>query len=86
MPALCPRIRLRITDTPITTADRAPGTGSLDQVREDLGGLETLGAQYVVLDWYNWPDLEGTRDHERAFAMLATLASDVLDLANEQLR
>jgi probable F420-dependent oxidoreductase len=85
-PALNARIRMHLTDEATTTPDRAPGTGSLEQVHDDLRGLEALGAQYVVLDWYNWPDVEGTRDHERAFAMLATLAEQVLDLLNETVR
>jgi probable F420-dependent oxidoreductase len=86
VPALNPRIRLQTTDAPIPGDDRAPGTGTLEQVHDDLSRLEAIGAQYVVLDWYNWPDIEGTRDHERAFAMLATLAERVLDLANETVR
>ena len=85
-PTLNPRIRLNITSAPIAEEERAPGTGTLEQIRDDLAGLDALGAQYVVLDWYNGPDLEGTRNHERAFAMLATLSEQVLDLGSESLR
>ena len=57
-----------------------------DEAKEDLRGLEELGSQYAVLDWYNWPDLEATRNHERAFAMLGLLAEQVVDLAGERVR
>lgn len=86
LPALCPRIRLNITPEPDTSPDRAPGTGSIEQVHADLRGLEELGSEYAVLDWYNWPDLEATRNHERAFAMLGVLAEQVVDLAEERVR
>ena len=85
-PALMPRIRMRITDEAIAAADRAPGTGTLDQIHADLAGLEALGAEYVVLDWYNGPDVEGTRAHERAFSMLAVLAEQVIDLEHGTVR
>ncbi len=86
VPALMPRIRLQITESRNTALGRPPGVGSLEQIRDDLAGLEALGAEYVVLDWYNAPDLEGTRAHERAFSMLALLAEQVLDLSNATLR
>jgi len=87
VPALMPRIRLRITREPILAPDRLPGTGTMEQIHEDLLGLEELGAEYVVLDWYNGPDdLEGTRDHDRAFAMLGLIASEVVDLDNRRVR
>ena len=87
IPPLSPRIRMRITAEPLDEATRAPGTGSIEQVRNDLSGLQDLGAHYVVLDWYNGPDdLHGTADHEHAFAMLARLADEALDLARETTR
>lgn len=87
VPSLSPRIRLRITDEPLDEETRAPGTGSIEQVHSDLRGLRDLGAQYVVLDWYNGPDdLDGTRDHEHAFAMLSRLADEALDLERETTR
>lgn len=87
LPALCPRIRLRLTAEAIPEAERAPGTGSLAQVHADLGGLEALGAEYVVLDWYNGADdLDGTKEHERAFSMLGAVAERVMDLAGERVR
>ncbi len=45
VPALCPRIRLNLTDEPIRGADRLAGAGSLAQIREDLEALVELGAE-----------------------------------------
>ena len=78
VPSLCPRVRLRITDAPLDD-ERLPGEGSLEQIRSDLEALESLGAEHVVLDTF-YGEPEATRHHERAWAMLATLAERVLDL------
>ena len=85
VPRLCPRIRLRLTDSPLEEGRRLPGEGTLDQVRADLEALESLGAEYVLLDT-NYGDPEAARHHERAWGMLATLAESVLDLKNRRLR
>ena len=85
VPALCPRIRLDITDTKRPDDQRIAGEGSLDQIRGDLAALEALGASYVLLDTYT-DDAEATRDHERAWRMLAVLAEQVLDLPRATLR
>ena len=85
VPALCPRIRLRITGTPLADDQRIAGEGSLDQVRADLEALADLGARAVLLDTYT-DDPEATRHHEPAWRMLALLAEQVLDLARETLR
>lgn len=50
VPDLCPRIRLRLTDTALDESDRRVGEGTADQVLGDLEELATLGAAYVVLD------------------------------------
>ena len=84
-PALCPRIRLRITDTPMADDTRIAGEGSLDQVRADLEALAALGAAAVLFDTYT-DDAEATRHHETGWRMLATLAERVLDLPRETLR
>lgn len=84
--AFCPRIRLDLTDAPVTGTDRPAGKGTLEQVHADLREIEALGAAYVVLDWYNWPDIEGTKDHARGWRMLATLAEKALDLKNGKVR
>ena len=85
VPALCPRMRLHITDTRLPDDQRIGGEGNLDQVRADLAELVTLGASYVLLDTYT-DDAEATRHHETAWRMLAVLAEQVLDLPNETLR
>lgn len=85
VPILCPRIRLRLTGSPLDDARRLPGEGTLDQVRGDLQTLESLGSEHVLLDTY-YGDPEATRHHERAWSMLATLAESVLDLEHERSR
>jgi probable F420-dependent oxidoreductase len=85
LPALCPRIRLRLTETPMDDDTRIAGEGTLDQVRKDLEALAALGASAVLLDTYT-DDAEATRHHEPAWRMLATLAERVLDLSRERLR
>jgi probable F420-dependent oxidoreductase len=83
-PRFCPRIRLNILDEAIA-GDREPGTGSLEQVRGDIAALEQLGAQHLTLDWYTG-DLEASKQHERGWRMIATLADRVFDLTREVVR
>jgi probable F420-dependent oxidoreductase len=85
VPALCPRMRLCLTASPMPENDRMAGHGTLDQVRRDLEALAALGARYVLLDTY-MDDPEATRDHEAAWSMLATLAVRALDLTRQTVR
>lgn len=85
VPALCPRIKFRLTDSPLPDGQRLAGEGTLEQVRRDLAALEGLGVQYVLLDTY-FDDPEATRHHEGAWRMLATLAEKVLDLERQTVR
>ena len=85
VPALCPRLRFRITDSPVTDADRHAGTGTLEQLHDDFGQLRALGVQHVILDWYT-DDLALTRHHEWGWRMFATMAEKVFDLAKETVR
>ena len=85
MPAVCPRIRLRLTETPRPDDDRVAGEGSLDQVHRDLAELEEMGCSYVVLDNY-FDDPEAMRRHEASWRMLSVMAERVLDLKNQSLR
>ena len=85
VPALCPRIRLELTDSPRPNAERLIGQGTLDQMRKDLEALESLGAAYVLLDSAG-DDPQATRDQEPLWRMLATLAEKVLDLPQQTLR
>ena len=86
IPALCPRMRLCLTEEPMPEATRLMGHGTLDQVRRDLASLMEMGAQYVLLDTSLIEDIDATSRHEAAWAMLATLAERVLDLPHETLR
>ncbi len=85
VPALCPRIRLRLTERPEPEAERTAGEGTPEQVHADLQGLEALGAQYVLLDTF-YGDVEATRHHETAWRMLTTVAEQVVDLEKGVLR
>ena len=85
VPALCPRIRLRLTPSPLAEDQRVAGEGHLDQVREDLEALQSLGARYVLLDTYA-DNPEETRRPEVGWAMLTTVAERILDLPRETLR
>jgi probable F420-dependent oxidoreductase len=85
VPALCPRIRLRLTSSRVDDAGRVAGEGTLDQVRDDLDALANLGARYVLLDTYA-DDPEATRRPETAWRMLIEVAERVVDLPRERLR
>src|SRR5437867_3125525 len=85
VPALCPRIRVQLTESPLPDDQRLAGQGTLDQMRKDLEGLESLGAAYVLLDSAG-DEPQATRDHEPVWRMLATLAEKVLDLSQQTLR
>ncbi|HEV8487141.1 MAG TPA: TIGR03619 family F420-dependent LLM class oxidoreductase, partial [Blastocatellia bacterium] len=73
VPALCPRITLRLTDSRLPEDQRVAGQGTLDQVRGDLQDLASLGAEYVLLDTYDG-EPEATRHPEKDWAMLRILA------------
>ena len=85
VPALCPRIQVRLQDRPDEDPERAFGVGSLDQVREDFALLDSLGAEHVLLDWYVSGDLDSARDDERAWRQLSLLADEVFDLKGQRL-
>ena len=85
VPALCPRIKLALSNTTVEDDERLAGEGTLAQVRGDLEALESLGADYVLLDTY-LDDPEATRSHEGAWRTLTTMAEEVLDLGREALR
>jgi probable F420-dependent oxidoreductase len=85
LPPLCPRIRIHLTDEPLDDGQRRAGEGTIEQVRADLQLLETLGAEYVLLDTYRG-DPTLPRDDDQAWEMLSTLANDVLDLPGQRVR
>jgi probable F420-dependent oxidoreductase len=74
VPALAPRILLRLTGSPITDPERLLGTGTIEQVVEDLAGLRLLGADTVVLDPFGEDPAE-TLHPEVAWQALATVAA-----------
>ena len=84
MPRLCPRILLRLTETPEDDSRRA-GEGTLEQIGADFAALEKLGCPYVLLDFFTG-DIEATRSPEPYFRVLETLAERVLDLPRQTLR
>src|SRR5687767_6944820 len=85
VPAFCPRIRLRLTDTAMPDGERLCGEGTIDQVRRDFAEIEKLSAHYVLLDTYT-DDIEATRHHETASRMIATVAERVANLPRQTLR
>ncbi|MEV5711901.1 LLM class flavin-dependent oxidoreductase [Actinoallomurus sp. NPDC052274] len=73
VPALAPRIFLRLTDSPILGDDRRLGEGTIKQVLDDLEQLRLLGADTVVLDPFLGDPLE-TLHPQTAWSALATVA------------
>jgi probable F420-dependent oxidoreductase len=87
VPALCPRIWCRLTDTPLPEDERIMGEGTLDQIRRDLEALQTLGATYVLLDSKrNSPTALLAQHHEEAWRTLTLLAEKAIDLEHESIR
>ncbi|WP_344312475.1 TIGR03619 family F420-dependent LLM class oxidoreductase [Fodinicola feengrottensis] len=74
VPALAPRIVLRLTEKPVTVAGRLVGEGTIDQVMEDLDRLRILGADTVILDPVG-DDPEETRHPQQAWQAIATVAA-----------
>ncbi len=83
-PLLCPRILLRLTDSPEGESRRA-GEGTLEQIHQDLAALEKLGCPYVLLDFFTG-DVEATRNSEPYYRVMETLARAVLDLPRQAVR
>ncbi|MBE1491699.1 LLM class flavin-dependent oxidoreductase [Plantactinospora soyae] len=75
VPALAPRIILRITDAPLPEPGRLAGEGSLDQVLDDIETLRRLGADTVVLDPFGGDPAE-TRHPQVAWQALAAIAAN----------
>lgn len=75
LPALAPRIALRLTGSPVDDAERLAGTGTLNQILDDLDELRRLGADTVVLDPYHG-DPQETRRPDVAWRALTTVATN----------
>ncbi|MGW8782854.1 TIGR03619 family F420-dependent LLM class oxidoreductase [Streptomyces sp. NPDC055796] len=74
VPALAPRIALKLTQVPVTGPQRLAGEGTIDQVMDDLDQLRLLGAEIVVLDTYSGDPRQTCRPQE-AWQALATVAA-----------
>ncbi|MFF5176949.1 LLM class flavin-dependent oxidoreductase [Micromonospora sp. NPDC000316] len=74
VPALIPRIALRVTDEPVTDPARLAGVGTIGQIAADLDRLRLLGAGTVVLDPFN-SDISEIREPELAWRALAAVAA-----------
>ncbi|MGH8867446.1 MAG: LLM class flavin-dependent oxidoreductase [Actinomycetes bacterium] len=74
VPALAPRIVLRLTASPVTDPQRLAGEGTIDQVVDDLDQMRLLGADTVVLDPFNG-DPDETSHPEAAWHALAAVAA-----------
>jgi alkanesulfonate monooxygenase SsuD/methylene tetrahydromethanopterin reductase-like flavin-dependent oxidoreductase (luciferase family) len=74
LPALAPRIALRLTTTAVGEPDRPVGVGTLEQVLDDLEQLRLLGADTVVFDPYHG-DPEETRRPQIAWRALTAVAT-----------
>jgi len=83
VPAFAPRIRVHIGDE--AAADRRPGQGSVEQIRQDLVTLSDLGAEYVILDTYSGDpaSLYNPAAHRKPIEMLL---EQVIDAHGETLR
>ncbi|MBI4640567.1 MAG: TIGR03619 family F420-dependent LLM class oxidoreductase [Candidatus Tectomicrobia bacterium] len=87
VPALCPRIWCRLTESPLPEETRVAGEGTLDQVRHDLEALQEMGAEEVLLDTKrNSPTASSSRHHEEAWRALTILVEKAIDLENETVR
>jgi probable F420-dependent oxidoreductase len=82
VPALAPRIALRLTGSPITGPERLAGEGTIDQVLDDLAQLRLLGADTVVLD-PSTGDPGETHHPETAWQALATVSAGTRHLGEQ---
>ncbi len=82
VPALVPRIVLRLTGAPETGSQRLAGEGTIAQVLDDLEQLRLLGASTVVLDPFNG-DPAQLQHPQEAWQMLATVSACWAQYARE---
>ncbi|MEU0400250.1 TIGR03619 family F420-dependent LLM class oxidoreductase [Streptomyces sp. NPDC006197] len=85
VPALAPRIKLRLTDRPLS-AGRVLGEGNLEQIHDDLALLERLGAEAVVLDPTFPAQVRTAASAKDDLAAFELLADEVIDLEHGRLR
>jgi probable F420-dependent oxidoreductase len=85
VPRFCPRLRLRITQSPLADDQRPAGQGTIEQIHRDLEQLAALGAEYVLFDTYGATP-ESARHPEDDWSILAELTERVIDLASGSVR
>jgi probable F420-dependent oxidoreductase len=76
VPALCPRIQLRITSDEVTASDRPAGEGTVSQILGDLEEFDRLGSEYLVLDT-NPDDPHDERPLDVDFDILRTIVDRI---------
>ncbi|WP_327281490.1 MULTISPECIES: LLM class flavin-dependent oxidoreductase [unclassified Streptomyces] len=74
LPGFAPRIALRLTTAPVEDPERLAGTGTIEQILDDLDQLHHLGAETVVLDPYHG-DPQATLRPEEAWQALAAVTA-----------
>jgi hypothetical protein len=85
LPRLCPRIMMTITGKPLPEEQRLAGEGTVEQIRKDFQELQSLGAEYVLLDTYKGKP-ESMPDPDVTLRALGVLSREILDLTKESLR
>lgn len=85
IPAVCPRILLRITEDDLPDDQRVAGEGAIGQIHRDLAGLEELGCTDVLLDAYT-DEGRAAEDPEYVWRMLTVMAEQILNLNDETVR
>ncbi|WP_431898516.1 LLM class flavin-dependent oxidoreductase [Nonomuraea sp. bgisy101] len=83
VPALMPRIVLRMTDEPVTGPERRAGEGTIEQIVDDLDQLRAMGVGTVVLDPFD-TDPDDTLRPETAWRALAAVAARTTTLTGRQ--
>jgi len=86
VPEVCPRIRLRVTDSLRPDAERLAGEGTVEQIRGDLAVFEELGCSWVLLDTYHDYLVDELVDSEWQWDMFEEIANDAFDLARGSVR
>lgn len=81
VPALAPRIALRVTEAPVGGPRRLAGEGTIGQIMDDLAQLRSPGAESVVLDPYNGDPRETCHPQTGWQALAAVAAHPELKLA-----
>jgi alkanesulfonate monooxygenase SsuD/methylene tetrahydromethanopterin reductase-like flavin-dependent oxidoreductase (luciferase family) len=85
-PAFAPRIRVRLTESPVQDPNRQPGHGTLDQLRADLDRLQAMGAEWIVFDTYSGNVADLAAAPEAGRQALEILLEKAFDVRGQRLR